>query len=91
MRGGSEAVQTKALTTLHTAEAVGPVANDSGTEQRRGFFIREIRRQWVGEILLGYTGFSVAPVDVITGESGLLAEIFGLQLAEIANTIGRTS
>src|SRR6266550_909811 len=87
VRGGSEAVQAQALTSPHAAEAVGAVADDPGTEKRSGPFVREIRWQRVCEVFPDYTGFSVASIDVIAREPGLLAEIFGLVSAEVADTI----
>src|SRR6266550_1389414 len=89
MRGSSEAVQPQTLTRLHATKAVGTIADDSGTEQGRGFFIREICRQRMRKVLPDYTGFSIASIDVVAREPGLLAEIFGLMTAEVTNTIAR--
>jgi hypothetical protein len=52
-------------------------------------FVRESTRKWVGEVLPHDTILGVAPMNVITGEAGLIAEVFAVPQAVGTCAIGR--
>jgi hypothetical protein len=87
--GSTKAIEAEALAGLCAAEAIGAVSDDAGAEQRGGVLVGECGGERVGEVFAHDAEFGVASVDVVAGEAGVLAQIFGVAEAVGAGAVGR--
>ena len=88
MGGAPEPVDAEPAPLGEVGPQQGPVADDPGTEQRRGLQIVEFRRQRVGVGLVDDGVLRVAPVDVPAGEARVGAEVLATGHAEAADAAG---
>jgi hypothetical protein len=85
----SEPVEAQALAGLYLAQAQGSVADNSSTEERCGFLIREYFWNGIAKLLGDDYVLSVAAVYMIASEAGGFTEVLIFPLAERALTAGR--
>src|SRR5438874_4600606 len=83
-----EAEKSNALTFFDSRHPQSTEANNTGTEQRRGVEIIELRRNGKTEIGAGERVLGVTSVHGVTGERGRVAEVFHVAAAK---RIGRAS
>jgi hypothetical protein len=72
----TETDQAKALAGFDLAEAQSPVADDARAEERGSFLIGKYGRDGIGKFLRDRDVFCVATVHMVSGESGIVAEVF---------------
>jgi hypothetical protein len=83
-----EAEKSDALTFFDSRHPQRTEANDTGTEQRRGAEVIELRRNGKAEIGAGERVFGVTSVHGVTGEGGTVAEVFQAAAAKKTGAIG---
>ena len=82
MSRSPESVEAQALAGLYLAQAQCSVTDDSGTEERCGFLIREYFWQGIGKFLGDDYVLSVAAVFMVARKAGGFTEILIAPLAE---------
>jgi hypothetical protein len=85
-----EAEKSDAFAIFDTGYTERTEADDTGTEQRRGVKIIELRRNGKTEIRSGESVFGVTSVHGVAGEGGTVAEVFHVAAAKRTGAIGPT-
>src|SRR5438067_6741902 len=83
-----EAEKSNALTFFDSRHPQSTEANNTGTEQRRGVEIIELRRNGKAEIGTGERVLGVTSVHGVTGERERVAEVFHVTAAKRTGAIG---
>lgn len=73
--GTSEAVDAETPTRLQFRATERSITDDPGAQERRGLFIAENMRDWVGVALIDDGLLGISAVGVPSGETGLDAEV----------------
>jgi len=82
--GRAKAKEADALARLSASDAEAAEADDAGAEKRSNFSVVESFGERVGEVGAGEDVFSVASIDGVAGEGGVVAEV--LFVAETEGT-----
>jgi hypothetical protein len=89
MGGGTESVETKALSGFYLTQTKGSVSDDAAAEKRGGFCVREYIRDGVGKLFGDDHIFCVSAVYMVACEAGGGTEIFIASFAISALATGR--
>src|SRR5947208_5484040 len=88
MGRGAEAEESDALTFFDTRHAERAEADDTGTEQRRGMEIVELRRNRKTKVGAGERVFRIASIHGVARKGGEVAQVFHIAAAVSAGAVG---